>query len=96
MKKLLPVLLFTLFASGCGYNESISQKADKGFLKFVGNTEQVQVVIDEGEPFVPEKNIDLYQLSPGRHNVKVMRNNAVVVNRVIILDNKTTMEINVP
>lgn len=96
MKKLLSISLLLLFIAGCGYNESIMQKADKSYLKFVGNTEQIQITIDGGEPFSPEENIDLYQLSPGKHTIKITRNNAVVVNRIILLDNKTTMEINVP
>ncbi|MCU7493902.1 MAG: hypothetical protein HF314_03335 [Ignavibacteria bacterium] len=96
MKNFAILVLLMTFLAGCGYNESITIKADKSYLKFVGNTEMIQISIDGGDPFPIDNKIDLYQTAPGKHEIKITRNSQVVVKRLVFLDNKTTMEIKVP
>jgi hypothetical protein len=38
----------------------------------------------------------LYEVKPGRHAVKVYRNNELVVDRTVIVDNQTTFEVDIP
>jgi ABC-type antimicrobial peptide transport system permease subunit len=90
-------LLFSfLFISCGGYNEGVLQKAEKGFIKFVGDTKTVTVAIDGAEGFTLDPKIEVYQVQPGRHTIKIFRNNELVVNRVVLVDNQVTMEIQIP
>jgi hypothetical protein len=96
MNRALALLLFSLMLASCGgYTETI-QKAEKGYLKFVGNTAETTITIDDGSAFSYNPEIELYQVRPGRHIVKVFRNNQVIVNRIIIVENEITTEIIVP
>jgi hypothetical protein len=97
MRTVLAVLLLSMVVFSCGgYTTGTIQKVEKGFLKFVGNPQGVMITIDEGTPFAYNPEIELYSLAPGKHTVKVSRNNQMLVNRTIILDNQVTMEIEVP
>ena len=44
----------------------------------------------------PSPDNTLYQLSPGKHRIMVTRAGSVVVDRVVVLDNQTTMEVQIP
>ncbi len=96
MKHIIALLFASVLLSSCGgYTETV-QKAGKGYLKFVGNTEELMITIDDGSPFAFDPEIELYQVGPGKHSVKVTRENQVVVNRTIIVDSEITTEITVP
>jgi hypothetical protein len=90
------LLVSSLFVSCGGYNEGIVQKEGKGFLKFVGNINAITVSIDEGKEFLLDPAIEVYQVKPGKHAVRMYRDNQLVLNRVVIVDNQTTMEIQIP
>jgi len=92
-------LLSSLFA--CGYNEGIVQKTEKSYLKFVGNWHYAYAQIDNLAPF----NLDdyynssqdkLYEVSTGKHTIKVTKSGVLVVNRILFLDNQTTTEVSIP
>ncbi|MFA6541285.1 MAG: hypothetical protein WCT99_06750 [Bacteroidota bacterium] len=95
--KLFPVLIIlSFFIAACGgYNEGVIQKTEKGQLKFVGNVDQASVIVDDGKPFVLDKNDVVYEIKPGTHSVKVYKNNQLIVNRTIVIDNGVTMEIEI-
>lgn len=80
----------------CGYQEGIVQKSDKGYLKFSGKTENVSVKIDGAEPFSLKDGDVVYKLTPGKHTVTVSRNGQVVIDRVLIIDNQVTKEVEIP
>lgn len=97
MKKyMLLVLLSFLFLSCGGYNTGILLKDHKGFLKFTGDINNISISINDRKPFKLEPDVDLYELNPGTYNVKVIRNENIVVNRTIILDEQITIEVEVP
>jgi uncharacterized protein YxeA len=97
MKRILITVLLSLLFSACGgYNEGIVQKSEKGFIKFTGNTAQIILKIDDGKPFQYNRENPVYQVKPGKHTVQVIRNDKVIVNRTVLIDNQTTMEIEVP
>jgi len=90
-------LLF--FACAGGYVEGVSQKAEKGFLKFTGDTQSVTVVVDGKEPFLLEQDEDkevVYEVKPGNHQVQAYRNNQLIMDRMVYVDNQATMEVNLP
>ncbi len=91
------LLLISMVLVSCGgYTTGTVQTVEKGFLKFVGNPEGVMISVDNGTPFEYNPDVELYSLAPGNHAVKVTRENQVVVDRTIFLDNRATMEIEVP
>lgn len=96
MKHCIQIIIIIALIVGCGgYNTGTIQKAEKGFIKFSGNTFDIKVSIDNGTQFAIEKTVDQYELTPGKHFVKVYRDNKLLVDRVIIIDNQTTFEIEV-
>jgi hypothetical protein len=97
MKKNILILLLSIFLFSCGgYNSGIIVKDSKGYLKFMGNTDGISVSIDDAPAFKLERDVELYELNPGNYNIKVYRDDIVVVNRTIIVDQQTTYEIEVP
>ena len=92
----ISILIFMLLIVGCGgYNTGINQKAEKGFIKFSGNTLDITVSIDNGPQFTIDVGVDQYELLPGKHMVKVFRNNQLIIDRIIIIDNQSTFELEV-
>jgi len=101
--RVIPIFIVCLVFCACsgGYVESVTQKSEKGFLKFTGNTQSVTVSIDgkDAFPLVPAKDSDkevVYEVKPGNHRVTVFRNNQMIVDRTVYVDNQVTMEINIP
>lgn len=97
----LPAVIIALmfFACSGGYVEGVSQKSEKGFLKFTGNTQSATVSVDGKPAFSLSADQDkdvVYEVPPGNRLIKVYRNNQLIVDRVVYVDNQTTMEINVP
>jgi hypothetical protein len=96
MKALVLLPIIALFVSCGGYNEGVVQKSEKGFLKFSGRYDRITVVIDNGESITHENKELVYELKPGKHQVKVYRSGQLVIDRIVFVDNQTTTEIEIP
>jgi hypothetical protein len=103
MKKVILILLGILILQACGYQEGIVQKGEKSFIKFAGNWANVSVQIDDMNQFVLQSGTEsnagdnkLYQISPGKHSLKVYRDGSLIVNRILFLDNQATAEVIIP
>ena len=107
MKKAWLAILACLALSACGYQEGVIQRAERSYLKFTGNWPNAVIQIDALQPFTltptsptgdskPSPDLTLYQVSPGRHRLQITRGGVVVVDRVLVLDNQTTMEVQIP
>jgi hypothetical protein len=101
MKKVILITFLLLFLCSCGYNEGIVQKTERSYLKFVGNWQSAYIQVDDLKPFTLDEYYNSaegkqYEVSPGKHSITVTKNGAVVVNRILFLDNQTTMEIAIP
>jgi len=98
-------LLFITFfiILGCGYKEGVKTTAAKSYLYFTGFTvpqkEQktsFSVSIDASEPFsiLPgEKN--LYAIKPGKHTVKVFKQDKLILQKQIYVSDGVAKEIEV-
>ena len=96
MKRILILAILGTFSFACGgYTETI-QKADAAYLKFVGNTEAISFSVDDGPTYAVQPNIELYKIKPGKHRIKVFRDNQVIVDRLLVIDDQITREISVP
>lgn len=96
MKMTIISIAFLLFM-GCAYNTGAIQRAEKSYLQFIGNSEGVSVMIDKNNSFQLSTTEDtLYQLNHGKHTLKIYRNNKLIVDRIIFLEDHGTMEIIIP
>jgi hypothetical protein len=95
MTKFFIFLLSVMFILACGHTEGTIQKADQSFIVFSGNLDNVEIRIDDLEPFAPLIGKH-YQLKPGQHYVTAYRGEALLVDRKIFLENQVTTEINIP
>jgi hypothetical protein len=96
MKSKMLLLSVLVFSACGGYTEGVVQKAEKGYLKFVGNVQSVTVVIDNGDSISLEATSQAYQVKPGPHEIKAMRGGQLILNRSIVVDNQTTVEVEIP
>ena len=106
MRTLQKVFLLVLFCgvmalvTGCGKHEGVTSPDEVAWLCFVGNTKGAAVSIDGGTPIAfstkTEKDDRLYQTTPGRHVIQVLRGARPVVTRTILLGKQQTKEIRVP
>lgn len=99
MRKITFIVFVSILISACGYRAGIVQKADKSFFMFTGNWKNVSVQIDDTKPFIlktTSSNKKLYQISPGKHTLKVYRDGELLINRVLLLENQATMEVQIP
>lgn len=110
MKKALFIVCGVLLIVSCGYKEGVIQRADRSYLSFTGNLDNVSVQLDNAEPFTLQSygvdsdgqrrhmnvNNKLYQVSPGKHTIKVYRDGQLVVNRILLLDTDVIKEVHIP
>lgn len=98
MRYLLAIFMMigVLTMSGCGYKEGVSTGAQKSYLYFTGNVEDIQVSVDGAQTFsVQEGRDNQYEIKPGKHMVLVYKNGAVVVKREIYVGDGVAKEIEV-
>ena len=86
--------------TACGSKEGIIQSSPNSYLKFTGNTHNAYATIDDSDPFPIQSSnengrIIHYEVSPGKHKIIVMRNNAVALKREVLIGKGMTKEINV-
>ena len=104
-RRIIILGFFFLLIISCGYYEGIVQPTPQSYLSFLGNTKNAVVVIDD----VTKINLDneligsdgqgksvLFQIAPGKHKVVVTRLGQEIVNRIIIVGDGATKEIQVP
>lgn len=100
---LLGLLFFSIIS--CGYYEGVVQPTPQSYLSFIGNTNGAIAVIDDTTTLnldkelrgsEDEKKVVLFQISPGKHKVVVTKMGREVVNRIIIVGDGATKEIQVP
>ena len=95
MLRFIVLLLVGSLIFACGYTTGTIQKAEKSFIVFSGNLENVKIHIDELEPFIPSSGKH-YEMAPGKHTLLVYREGKLLLNRIIILENQVITEIKVP
>ncbi len=97
MKLIIGILTASIALMSCGgYTTGTIQKAEKSFLKFTGRMQGTTISVDDGAQFAFDPKIELYEVKPGKHGIKIFRNNQIIVDRVVIVDNQTTFEIEAP
>ncbi len=98
MKYILSIisLVLLLSISGCGYKEGVATAAQKSYLYFSGNTDNIRVSIDGGEKFsVKEGQNNQYGIKPGKHLIEVYRDGAIIVKREVFVSDGIAKEIEI-
>lgn len=97
LKYLFSIIILAIMFSGCAYNEGIVQKDNIAYLKLTGNIANISLQIDNNEitPLVELDEDTIFEIKPGVHIVKVLRDNKIIVNRELFFDNNVTKEVNV-
>ncbi|MFV0347443.1 MAG: hypothetical protein ACK5JO_02570 [Halodesulfovibrio sp.] len=107
MKRILTAVLLTfiLFAAGCGAHEGVVISAEEAWLSFTGDTRGAMLSLDGADEIQlrpagyakdSSSKQKWYQVAPGKHSVRITRNGAVVVDRVILVDKGQTREVFIP
>ena len=104
MRSTIALGLLCSLAIGCGgFATRTVQTADRAYIQFVGSTSGASVMIDDGEMFpinIEEGSqkaiIRLFEVRPGKHRIRVVRDQKVVVDRQIFIDKNVTIEIDIP
>ena len=94
-----------------GVKTGVVQKDETSYLKFTGGTRgndygAVSIIIDDGkysfDIFTNDGNVNtakkqtLYKINPGKHRIQIYRDNNLLIDRVIFVENQVTTEINIP
>jgi hypothetical protein len=104
MRKIFLIVLTScvlITLSSCGYKEGVIQPSDKSYLVFTGNTQNIQIIIDNSDPFSAQTSVESgsvkhYQISPGKHMIVIKKGNEIVLQREILVGSGMTKEIQVP
>jgi hypothetical protein len=105
VRKLILSGFLLLSIVSCGYYEGVVQPTPKSYLSFIGNTAGAVAVIDETITLNLDKELEkkdgaekpiLFQIAPGKHKVVATKMGREVVNRVIIIADGATKEIQIP
>ena len=95
------LLIGMLLLGGCGLTEGVVQKEQNSFLRFTGNTQEAVVFIDDLAPFKLDnqgnKNSNItYEVASGKRSIIVKKMGIEVVNRIVLLGDGITKEIQIP
>lgn len=100
IKKIFFIIFTLALFAGCGLHEGTINKGQISYLIFTGNSDKVQVYIDDLQPFSVkpsnDSQPDRYEISPGKHKIKIERGGNIVVNRRVLLGNGIIKEIKIP
>lgn len=107
---LVALVALAFCISACGFKESVVMPDKKSYLWFSGKSDDVTVIIDEQSTFDlgPSYYVDSqgnkrakttpvhYEIDPGKHTIRLMRNGRLILERTLLLGNHMTTEIEIP
>lgn len=105
MLKFLSVTIFFILLASCSsHYKSVTQVNEKAFLQIEGNYWGTQLIIDNQKPINISKNniksfnldgrdVVLFPISTGKHSLKIIREEQVIVNKAFYVSNGNTFEV---
>lgn len=104
------LFVLALCMSACGFKEGGVMPDKKSYLWFSGKSDGVTMMVDDQPPFDlgPSYYVDSqgnnkskttpvhYEIDPGKHTIKLMRNGQLILERTLLLGNHMTTEIEIP
>ncbi len=107
-QKIMLIVFCGLYLSGCSSSyESTTQIEEGAYIQLSGNFLNGTLIIDDDlQVDLLEENTKTFKIqgqvvakfpiSTGKHIIKIIKDNQVVVNRIIYVSNKTVFEVVVP
>jgi hypothetical protein len=95
--RIIPVALAILVA-GCSSTTGTLSRDPVAYLRLAGVTEGHTAVVDDLAPvaLMPKKQQATLQVAPGKHRIRVLSGQSVLVDRTILVSDLQTLEISVP
>ena len=92
------VVALASLISGCSSTSGTLSREPVSFLRISGVTDTLTAVIDELPAvfLAPQKKPVTLQLRPGKHRIKISRDQTMLVDRIILISDQQTVEISVP
>lgn len=91
-------LAASLLFAGCSSSSGTLSREPVSYLSVSPIAAVVSVAIDDLPPVTlePQRKPRILQLKPGKHRVRISRNQTIVVDRVILVSDQQTFEISIP
>lgn len=88
----------SLFIAGCSTSTGTLSRDPVSYLRLSGVSDGQIAVVDELPPvsLLPKKQQATLQVVPGKHRIRVLRGQTVLVDRTILVSDLQTLEISVP
>ncbi len=100
MKKIFFILaLIALISVGCSYNSSVTLKDSECYIKIVGQTEGMTMILDDKvsvDISNPDKKEMQYKYNEGNHKITIKKNNNIILEKYIILEKGKITEVHIP
>lgn len=93
----LLLVAMALFVAGCGSTTGTLSRDPVAYIRLAGVTEGHMAVVDDLAPvaLVPTKQQATLRIAPGKHRIRVLNGQAVLVDRTILVSDLQTLEISV-
>ena len=87
-----------LLVTGCSSSSGTLSKDPVAFLRITGIKDNLIATVDElpAVSLLPEDKPTILQLVPGKHRIKIMHGEALLVDRVVLISDQQTLEISIP
>ena len=91
-------LILALVMAGCSTHTGTLSRDPVAYIRLQGVSENHVAVVDDLNPVQldPRKQRATFQIAPGKHRIRVLRNQTVLVDRTIFVSDLQTYEISVP
>ena len=91
-------LICALVMAGCSTYTGTLSRDPVAYIRFEGITEGYMAVVDDLAPvhLDPKKGRAILQVIPGKHQIRVLSGQVVLVDRTILVSDLQTLEISVP
>jgi hypothetical protein len=92
------LLGLALLVTGCSSSSGTLSREPIAFLRISGITDNLTASVDELAPvsLAPQLKPVTLQLAPGKHRIRILRGQALLVDRVVLVSDQQTLEISVP
>lgn len=90
-------LILALVMAGCSTHTGTISRDPVAYIRLEGITENHMAVVDDLAPvhLDPKKRQATLQVTPGKHRIRVLNGQAVLVDRTILVSDLQTFEISV-
>jgi hypothetical protein len=92
------LLGLALLIMGCSSTTGTLSRDPVGFLSISRITDNLTATVDELAPIslAPQRKPVTLQVAPGKHRIRILRDAALLVDRVVYISDQQTLEISVP